>query len=202
MHFIKQLNKTTKFNHLKTATPQLLPIPYSHCHFCGDKYTDPNLICKLCTHQTFKNPVPVAVALLPFVDNNNSLGLLLTERAINPFIGKLCLPGGFINDGENWKDAISREVFEETTLETDPNEFSNCGVYSTPDARRILLFGLSRKLRTMDQLKNFTKTNETNKIVLGNSNTVLCFSIHQDVYDSWFNRLWLNEFDKNHDNKS
>ena len=43
--------------------------------------------------------------------------VLLTRRAIPPFQGRWCIPGGHIERGEKVEDAIRREVKEETNLD-------------------------------------------------------------------------------------
>ena len=42
--------------------------------------------------------------------------ILLTKRNVRPFQGHWCLPGGHIDDYETAKDAVVREVMEETAL--------------------------------------------------------------------------------------
>ncbi|MHC4655585.1 MAG: NUDIX domain-containing protein [Planctomycetota bacterium] len=42
--------------------------------------------------------------------------LLLVERRNEPFKGKWCLPGGFVNIEEELEEAVVRELFEETGL--------------------------------------------------------------------------------------
>ena len=49
--------------------------------------------------------------------------LLLTRRAIEPFRGYLCLPGGHIDRFETARDAIIREVKEEVGLDFVPQFF-------------------------------------------------------------------------------
>lgn len=49
--------------------------------------------------------------------------ILLTERKVEPFAGQFCLPGGHIDPFETARDAVIREVKEETGLEFNPNFF-------------------------------------------------------------------------------
>lgn len=66
----------------------------------------------------YKNPTPVAVVLVPFVNQDETeTRLLLIRRDIEPKRGMLALPGGFVNEGERIETAAARELYEETYLE-------------------------------------------------------------------------------------
>lgn len=56
--------------------------------------------------------------------------VLLVERANPPFAGRWALPGGFVERGEQVKDAARRELAEETGLRV--GELELLGVYDTP----------------------------------------------------------------------
>jgi len=49
--------------------------------------------------------------------------ILLTRRAVQPFAGLFCLPGGHIDRFETAWDAVIREVKEETGLDFTPRFF-------------------------------------------------------------------------------
>ena len=58
------------------------------------------------------------------IRNDNGIEkILLTQRAVEPFHGDWALPGGHIERGESARDAIQREVEEETGLNFDPKFF-------------------------------------------------------------------------------
>lgn len=65
--------------------------------------------CRDCSFHYFVNS-SAAVAVLLF---NEKGELLLTRRAIEPYKGKLDLPGGFIDPGESGEQAAIREIHEE-----------------------------------------------------------------------------------------
>jgi len=125
--------------------------------------------------------------MLPFKSHfDGNIGLLVVKRAIKPFIGEYAFPGGFVDWGESWQQAISRELMEETDIETDPNEFILNTIHSTPDNKRILIFGITKKIRTLEDIKNFKPNEEVSDLFIGTDQTSLCFSLHQTVYNDFF----------------
>lgn len=46
--------------------------------------------------------------------------VLLIQRGKEPALGQWSIPGGAVNTGETLKEAVIREVFEETHLEIEP----------------------------------------------------------------------------------
>jgi ADP-ribose pyrophosphatase YjhB (NUDIX family) len=63
----------------------------------------------------YKNNPTVVCVLLPRRDDK----LILIRRGLKDGYGKLALPGGFQNHGENMRKAAVREVLEETGIEID-----------------------------------------------------------------------------------
>lgn len=116
---------------------------HSHCSFCGALFVPdapwPRL-CATCGETTWRNPLPVAVALLP-IDTDSGRGLVVVRRDIDPGRGELGLPGGFIEIGEAWREAAVRELREETTIEAKADEVSLFDVHSAPSGT-LLVFGL------------------------------------------------------------
>ena len=51
-----------------------------------------------------------------FYFSERKVYLLLVNRGNEPFKGKWCLPGGFVNIDEELDDAVARELLEETGL--------------------------------------------------------------------------------------
>jgi mutator protein MutT len=57
---------------------------------------------------------------------NNDNKILIIKLKKGPFKGKFCIPGGGIEPGETFKDAIKREIFEETGINLN-NEINHIG---------------------------------------------------------------------------
>ena len=96
------------------------PAPDSHCSSCGAPYgedvSDWPRTCTACGTAAYRNPLPVAVALLP-VNETTGTGLVVITRTIAPASGATALPGGYIDHREDWRHAVVRELHEETGIE-------------------------------------------------------------------------------------
>lgn len=155
---------------------------FSHCSFCGAAFPEnagwPRT-CTACGRPTYRNPVPVAVVLLP-VDG----GLLTIRRTIDPGRGKLALPGGFINYGESWQAAGARELQEETGIHIEPGELAVFRVLSAPDGT-LLLFAQAQGRDTTD-LAEFAASDETSEMVVLRGPEELAFPLHTQVVEEYF----------------
>lgn len=83
--------------------------------FLEDKERD---YCPECDIIHYHNPVPSVGVVITDVEGK----LLLTKRSVEPGIGLWCLPGGFIEMGEDPSDTVIRETEEETGLKVIPGE--------------------------------------------------------------------------------
>lgn len=160
--------------------------PFSHCSFCGALYpvelTGWPRTCPTCGNTSYRNPLPVAVAVVP-VEN----GVLLVRRTIPPQVGQLALPGGFINLGESWQSAAAREVHEETGFVIDPAAIRLFDTRSAPDGT-LLVFGLAAPLAASD-LAAFTATSEASEVAVATEPITLAFSLHTEVLALYFERF-------------
>ncbi len=128
----------------------------------------------------FKNPVPVAVCLLP-VDKK----LIGIRRGIEPRKGFIALPGGYVNAGETWQEACCRELYEETGIKCDPVQINLFSVESAIDSNRILIFGLAPEI-TKEQLNIEFKNEETLEISFIEKDQELAFPLHTTAARNFF----------------
>ena len=109
---------------------------YQFCPRCGTKRE--KLIparpfrCESCGYTSFFGPVTAVGAVI-----TNQMGqVLLIERAKEPGLGMLGMPGGFVDPNEGAEVALRREIIEEVGLSvgqlhflmTAPNAYSYQGI--------------------------------------------------------------------------
>lgn len=111
---------------------------FSHCHKCGSAYGSGSdsfpKTCSSCSHVHYRNPIAVAVCLVPCED-----GLLGVVRGIEPKMGLEALPGGFV-DMETPEQACSRETKEETGADLDPGVWRYESSHLTPTGNLLMFF--------------------------------------------------------------
>ncbi|MFI5752011.1 NUDIX domain-containing protein [Streptomyces sp. NPDC051644] len=171
-----------------TSNPEK-PAKDSHCGSCGAPYAasaSPTAwprTCTVCGDTAYRNPLPVAVALLPVTDRDGT-GLVVITRTIPPHRGGLALPGGFIDHDEDWKHAVVRELREETGIEADEHDVRLADALSAPDGH-LLLFGLLPE-RPAAGLPPSGPTDETSGFQLLRTPTELAFPLHIRAARTWF----------------
>jgi ADP-ribose pyrophosphatase YjhB (NUDIX family) len=131
-----------------------------------------------CGNSTYRNPLPVAVVLLPMGG-----GVVVVRRNIEPRKGTLTLPGGYIDWGETWQEGAQREVLEETGIEIDRNSLVLYDVQNGLD-NTLVIMGLAREM-PLASLKPFT-SNETQEVTLIGRPIELGFPLHTEVVKRFF----------------
>ncbi len=162
------------------------PTAHSHCHHCGHAYPRDHpwpRRCAACGGTAYRNPLPVAVALLPVRDRDGT-GLVVIRRAIEPANGELALPGGFMETGETWQNAVVRELREETGIPADPDDVRLEGVRTGLEGH-LLVFG---HLPAVDAaaLPAPHPTDETHGWQILRGPARLAFPLHTEAAATWF----------------
>ncbi|WP_305045359.1 NUDIX domain-containing protein [Geoalkalibacter sp.] len=153
----------------------------SHCSYCGAPFAAAQpwpRQCRNCGHSSYLNPLPVAVVVLPVGD-----GLAVIRRNIEPRKGTLTLPGGYIDYGETWQQAASREAREETGIAVSSEELRLYDVMNGLDGT-LVVFGLAAP-RPADCLKPFS-SEETQEVVLIERPIELGFVMHTEIAARFF----------------
>ncbi|MFB7919138.1 NUDIX domain-containing protein [Streptomyces sp. NPDC056061] len=162
------------------------PVKDSHCGSCGEPYADSDAwprTCAACGDRAYRNPLPVAVALLPVTDRDGT-GLVVITRTIRPRLGGIALPGGFIDHDEDWKHAVARELREETGIEAERRDVRLADALSDPEGH-LLLFGLLPE-RPVSSLPPSVPTDETAGFHVLRAPAELAFPLHTLAARSWF----------------
>lgn len=161
---------------------------HSHCSYCGAAYPPDAVwprMCAACGETTWRNPLPVAVAMLPVVTDEGTRGLVVVRRTIDPGRGQLSLPGGFIELGESWREAAVRELREETGIEADARHVRLFDVHSTPTTHNLLVFGLLPE-HAATRLPPVTATEEASEWLVTTRPLDLVFSTHTQAMADFF----------------
>jgi 8-oxo-dGTP pyrophosphatase MutT (NUDIX family) len=139
--------------------------------------------CAACGDLAYRNPLPVAVALLPARDADGT-GLVVITRTIEPQRGGIALPGGYIDDAEDWQQAVVRELQEETGIEAARGDVRLADALSSPNGH-LLLFGLLPERAAAD-LPSTVPTDETDGWHLLRAPAELAFPLHTIAVRNWF----------------
>ena len=90
--------------------------PFDFCPSCGARlpaaFDDSGKRCSSCGRTWYSNPAPTAGAAIVRGDT-----VLVTVRAREPHKGKIDVPGGFLETGEEPAEGLKREVSEELGID-------------------------------------------------------------------------------------
>lgn len=162
------------------------------CSYCGARFANAShypRTCAVCGVQTWANPVPVAVVLLPVTEAGRT-GLLVVRRAIPP-VGKLALVGGFVEIHESWQHGAARELREEAGVVIDPAQLEPLWYASSePRPDRVLLFAVAPVIAA-SALPPFTPSTEASERAIWYGAEVggeeLAFPLHAEAARRFFN---------------
>lgn len=137
----------------------------------------------------YKNPTPVAVLLVPVKMGEHTTRLLTVKRNIDPKIGMLALPGGYVNEGESIEIAAARELKEETGLDVEPAHVGILYSRITPD-NKLLVFCDTPEFAADDIQDKFKLNDEVSAFRFVNSNAKnIAFPLHAEAIDFYFDNL-------------
>jgi ADP-ribose pyrophosphatase YjhB (NUDIX family) len=110
-------------------------------------------------------------------------GVVVIRRNTEPQKGTLTLPGGYIDAGETWKEAASRELLEETGIGVAA---ADIGLYDVQNGLddTLVVFGLAA-WQPRSVFHQFS-SEETQEVVLIEEPTELGFAMHTRVVERYF----------------
>jgi 8-oxo-dGTP pyrophosphatase MutT (NUDIX family) len=156
--------------------------PYDHCGYCGHEFSALALWprrCAGCNRESYQNPTPVAVALVPVAKE----GLLVVQRNLGRHKGGWALPGGFVDSGESWQVAAAREVQEETGVAIAAEGMRLLDVRTA--GLRMLLFAAAPPV-PLSALEEFRPCREVSRVRVERPPFSLCFPLHQEQAERFF----------------
>ena len=163
----------------------------AYCGWCGTRFLEQTLYprkCFRCNNDTYLNPIPITVAMIPVwhlndEGNGQVASLLLQQRNIEPKKGQWSLPGGYLNMGETWQEGCAREVKEEIGIDTDPQWYKLFKVELATN-NNLLIFGLCKQLISWDDI-HFIPNEESSAIKIVNAPEELAFPTHTAALNDW-----------------
>jgi 8-oxo-dGTP diphosphatase len=124
------------------------------------------------------------VAVLP-VRTATGVGVVVVRRDNEPARGLLALPGGVIEYGEEWQDALVRELREETGLIAAAEDARLFAVHGAPAGGTIMIFGELPE-QPAESLPPSAPTEEATEWLVLTEPIELSFSTHTQVLADFF----------------
>ena len=128
------------------------------------------------------------MALQPVYDSTGT-ALVVVVRTIPPESGGTVLPGGFIDDREDWRHAVTRELKEETGIDAASRDVRLADAMSDSSGH-LLLFGLLPERPAAD-LPPSHRTDETEGWQLLRRPTELAFPLHTAAVRAFFDGRYI-----------
>jgi ADP-ribose pyrophosphatase YjhB (NUDIX family) len=163
----------------------------THCSYCGTKFLESKgwpRKCFICWNESYKNPIPIVVALVPVFQHSMAAqcSWLIEQRNIEPEKGGWALPSGYVDFNESWEDAVVRELQEEVGLSTKRENWSIYRVVKSTTGN-MLIFCTHPGIY-QDEIK-FQPNAEVSavKFPILPEHEKLCFPIHNQVWEDYYN---------------
>lgn len=142
----------------------------------------------------YNSPSPVAVGLIQ-VQDGEEVKLLGVIRNVLPKIGEIALPGGFVNELEEAEIAVAREIFEETGLDTYPEDYEFIKSVMAP-SNSLLMFYMNKNIYPKSILDDLLLNSEVSGFVLIERDTPIAFPLHKKIIDKFFSPQSFNRENK------
>lgn len=134
----------------------------SHCSYCGTRFTEQVKWPRKCFHcynESYKNPIPIVVTMIPVVLGFGPVGLLIQKRNIDPQKGEWAFPSGYVDFGETWQEAAVRENQEEMNVLSTIKDYEFFDI-KKPSNGNMLVFCTSKFTISDEKLIKDFETNE------------------------------------------
>lgn len=157
---------------------------FLYCPKCSQPFSSssPNVqICTECGLQFYMSPKPAACCIILTPDGK----IIATRRNKNPYRGQPDLPGGFVDAGETFEEAVIREIHEElgfTITREQISYFSSTyGTYPYQDiVYSVLVTFFIVQLKVMPDITKFDPV-EVQEVLLYHPNEVNILDFGMDT---------------------
>ncbi|HCT81023.1 MAG TPA: NUDIX hydrolase [Micromonosporaceae bacterium] len=151
---------------------------YRFCGGCGTEFVDQSWprLCASCGQYTFRGPKPLVKAVVPVARGR----LMVARRDIEPRRGGLELPGGYIELGETWQEAMVRELREETGLVFGAGQVALHSVRSVGEF--VTVFGLLPEIVELPT----QRTEEASEFLALDGAVEMAFPSHHELVAEYF----------------
>ncbi|WNJ16049.1 NUDIX domain-containing protein [Pontibacter sp. G13] len=154
------------------------------CEACGSdrltSLTATSTLCLACQHTTYRNPLPVVLAIVPVDD-----GVLLVKRGEESGYGSWAFPGGFLEANETWQEGTARELREETGLVLPASTFSIQQAVSVQSGSYLLIFSIAEPIDS-SMIPDFKANEEVLEIGIQRTPIELAFEAHTQMLKQYF----------------
>lgn len=156
------------------------------CPQCAAQFstTDWPRTCTQCHTTHYRNPKPVAVAVVPVVDGDECLvGILGVQRGTSTGqgAGKWALPGGFVDWNEDMIDGAVRELVEETGIVRSKNECCLLDTVASSDGACALVFVLTPPITREQAARAIANPDECDAVGVLTAEQPLAFASHAAI---------------------
>lgn len=158
-------------------------MPASFCSFCGTQVgsidTSLSWKCSSCSHPHHQSPIPVAIAVVPIIQEDGAfVGVLGVVHKNNGL--KMLLPTGLMEIGEDAVSAAARQVFEHTGLLIDLDDASLMETHSSENGQELFLFSQFPAI-SWNLFNRATSDMKNTDLVVLDTTTPLEFDVHEKI---------------------
>lgn len=178
---------------------------FNHCPNCGAPFATPaapatpstngapapllHQACAACGTISHHNPLPVAVNMIPCLDEHlhdpDRRRWLVGQRNIMPKKGEFAMLAGFLEIGESVEHGGAREVGEEAQVLLGANARAQLmGSLHVPRGNHLLIF-CAWPAMPESIIDGFKPNEETQALAWHTRESPIAFPLHADAIDRW-----------------